>query len=309
MVKTGRKSFTKITVPNDVKKSRLIVLDQTNCEELGQLNNEPNKDMTRILDRTFTVFNYEIKEREFYVYEDEIFGLDINCNEQPNQDTLLQQSINEFAANKNVVLLIENLKFTESDDYRRDIESTFDQNDVLLSRRNIIIGRKVIKSTVKIKLHDIDGELLGSKILSTSYSYEIKAADRLNAISILRQRRRDGLKNLGAKIGFKIADAVSPYDIEILRFYYANTRNNEKFNLAEDIIQEEGDWESARILWTEITELGEDEEDRAKAFFNIGVYHERKGEFKKAVEALQKSASINSEVGSGYYSDLRSRYN
>lgn len=308
MVKTGQKSKTTITVPLDLKQRRLIVLNRTICSNEPYRSNSTDPTVMKIFGEALEYFNTEIKAREFYVYNDEIVEVNSICNQQIYPEPIAEQSIKEFTANENVLLSIEKMKITESDNFRQDIESTYDKNNVLLSRRNVVIGSKFITVTAAIKLYDIFGNIVDSSMLVDNYTYEVKGSNRLNSQSLLRQGQNLAYENIGKKIGFKIADAISPYEVEILRYYFANTRHNEKFNIAEDIIREEGDWESARIIWNEIAELEDDTEDRAKAYFNLGVYHEKNGSFKEAIEALKKSASLNSEVGSAYLNDLKRRY-
>lgn len=308
MVKTGQKSITKIPIPLEYKYKRLVVIDRTDCENepFRMDNSEPTK--LKITSETFKFLKKEINERDFYTFEEDVLKMSSVCSNQPFPAPLSINKVKEYTAGENLLLTIEKIDYFESDNFREDVESTYDKNNVLLSRRNVIIGRKLFSAKASIKLYNHGGELMDSLLLTDDYAYEVKGTNQINAQRLMNQGRDLAVENIGKKIGFKIADAVSPYEIEILRYYFANTRYNEKFNIAEDIISEDGDWEAASTLWREVAESEGKADDRAKAYFNLGVFHEKNGRFEEAITSLEKSAALNNEVGGEYLRDLRKRY-
>lgn len=307
-IKTGEISKTIIAIPDDFQQKELIILNRTVC------SNEPfiieNSDLTKkhVTDNTFEYLLKEIEERAFFSLNQEIKKSSSFCSNTPFPVPLTRKEVQEHAAEKNIILSIEKIHIVESDNFRNEVESTFDKNNVLLSSRNVIIGKKSISGTAAIKLYDHNSIIMDSLIIAENYWYEVKGTNQLNVQRLLNQGRDLALVNNGKKIGFKIADAVSPYDIEIVRYYFAYSRTNSKFNIAQELISDDGDWQSASFVWQEITESDKDGTDRAKAFFNRGLYHEKNGEFDSAISMLEQATLLNVEVGGDYLSDLKKRY-
>jgi hypothetical protein len=303
-IKTDATSTTLVEIPKEFNQNKLIILDRTDCS--NQTNNSPTNDI--VSREAFKYLKKEIEERDFYTYDQSLTVDQAICTHQFFPVPLERESVLNYTANDNVLLTVENIVHTETDEFRRDVESTYDENEVLIQERNVIIGQKTMTANAAIKVYDTLGQLMDSLTLNESYSYEVKASNKLSAQISLKKGRDLAVENIGKKLGFEIAESISPYYIKITRYYFAYSRTNSRFNRAQDLISEEGDWYTAGMVWQEITERYEDETDRAKAYFNLGVLHEKNSEFKKAIEMLEKSTALNEEVGGEYFNDLKKRY-
>lgn len=307
-IQTDERSEAKINIPEVLKGKEIVILNRTNCSNSPyNLENEDETKVT-ISNSTFDYLKTEIKERDYFSLQRDIIRSDAECTTNFFPEPLGSKVIEEHTENQNLLLTVEKLSFEEDDDFRKEVESTFDKNDNLVSKRNVIIGKKVISAKAAIKLYDTTGLLMDSLILSESYTYEVKGDNQLSAQNLLRRGRSLGLVNIGKKVGFAISEAVSPYYLQLTRYYFAYARYNSKFNVAQEIIEEEGDWMSASIVWTEIANSDDDASDRAKAYFNLAVYHEKNGEFDTAVKMAQQSALLSPQVGREYFLDLNKRY-
>ena len=307
-IETNDRSETTINIPEALKGKEIVVLNRTNCSNSPY--NLENNDETKVTIRnnTFDYLKNEIKERNYFSLKSDFIQSDAECSTNIFPESLTNNEVKKHTENQKLLLTIEKISFNEEDDFRKEVESTYDKNDNLVNSRNVIIGKKNISVNAAIKLYDTTGFLMDSLIISESYTYEVKGDNQLNAKNLLRRGRNLGLVNIGKKLGFAIAEATSPYYLELTRYYFAYARYNSKFNIAQEIIEDEGDWVSASIVWSEIANSDDDATDRAKAYFNLGVYHEKNGEFDTAVKMLQQSALLNPEVGRKYFLDLNARY-
>ncbi|MEX1192975.1 MAG: DUF6340 family protein [Brumimicrobium sp.] len=307
-IKTGKTSKTLINVPTDFKQKELIIIDRIDCvnEPFSKDNNDLTK--VKITSNVFEYLNKEIEERGFYKHDQEVMKLNSVCANRSSPESLDGNEALKYTNNKNVLLTVENIVYSEKDNFRQDVESTYDKNKVLIKERNVIIGEKIFTAQASIKVYDTLGKLMDSIVLEEEYSYEVKESNKLTAQMSLKKGRDLAMTNIGKIVGFKIAESVSPYYIDVVRYYYAYSRSNSSFNVAQDIIIDEEDWLSASFVWTEITERSDDEVERAKAYFNRGVYHEKIGEFELAIKMLEESKALNEKVGGEYLEDLKGRY-
>lgn len=308
-VETGATSKTLIDIPVEFSQKGFTIVDRTDCTNAPY--NEENSDPTknRITSNAIDYLEKEIKERAFYEYEEqEVIETSAICSNNLFPKPLGFEEVNKYADSNNVVLTIENIIYSEKDNYRRDVESTYDKNKVLIKERNVVIGEKIVSAQAAIKVYDTLGQMIDSLIVRDVYSYEVKEANKLLAQSSLRKGRNLAIINIGKKIGFQIAESASPYYVTIFRYYYAYSRTNSRFNAAQDIIKDKGDWLSASFVWHQITETEDNDIEKAKAFFNRGVFHEKNGEFELAIKMLEEATLLNEEVGKEYLDDLKNRY-
>jgi hypothetical protein len=308
-IKTGELVKAGFSVASEFKGKTLILVDRTNCsnDPFRSTNTEPT--FLTVKGYLIDYFNSEINARAFYTYTDNLIGSDAFCSNTPFPSPMSKNTVLEFIDNQEAVLLsLEKLTLIEGEDFRDEVESTYDRNNVLLSSRNVRIGRRTISGTMAIKFYNSTGNLLDSTIVTENYMYEVKATNQISAQRQLDQGRELALKNMGIKIGFKLAEVISPYYREVKRYYFAFSRYNTLFDEAYEVIMETNDWVTASHIWKAITESDSKDDDRAKAFFNLGVYYEKEGDYEAAKKMLEQSAAINNEVGGSYLIDLRARY-
>lgn len=307
-IKTDDTSSTLVKIPNAFNQKTLVVVDRTTCSNQRNhaINNPAAND--RIKREAFNYLKKEINERDFYDYDQSITVSKAICSHQFFPVPMQHDSVLKYTDNQHVLLTVENIIHTEKDEYHKDVESTYDKNEILISERNVVIGKKTFTAQAAIKVYDTLGQLMDSLTLNEQYAFEVKATTKLGAQRSLKKGKALAVENIGKALGFKIAESISPYYFTITRYYFANSRTNSRFNRAQELITEEGDWQMAGIVWREITERYEDETDRAKAYYNLGVLQEKNSEFEKAIEMLEKSTALNEEVGREYLNDLKKRY-
>lgn len=308
-LKTGATSKTLFDIPTEFRQKGITILDRTDCINDPYIEENADATVNTINSSALDYLKKEIKEREFYKYEElELRKEEAVCSNNFFPKPLGTEEVKEYSNSKNIVLTFENIEYSEKDNYRKDVESTYDKNKVLIKERNVVIGEKNISAEAAIKVYDTLGQLIDSLIIKEKYTYEVKEANRLLAQNSLRKGRNLAVINIGKKIGFEIAEAISPYNITIYRYYYAYSRTNSKFNAAQDIIKDEDDWLSASFVWRQIAETDKDDVERAKAFYNLGLFHEKNGEFDLAINMLEEATLLNEDVGREYLNDLKNRY-
>lgn len=308
-IKTGELIKAQFSVPKEYKGNTLVVVDRTNCSNAPFRTGNTEPTFLAVKGHLIDYFNSEIKAREFYTYTDSLIRSDAFCSNTPFPSPMSRAKVLEFMENQKAVLLsLEKLTIVEGEDFRDEVESTYDRNNVLLSTRNVRIGRRTISGTMAIKFYDSSGNLLDSTIVTDNYMYEVKATSQVGAQRQLNQGRDLALKNFGIRLGFKVAEAISPYYREVQRYYFAFSRYNNMFDEAYELIKETNDWEMASQMWKSITDSDSKDDDRAKAFFNLGVYNEKQGDYESAKKMLEQSAALNNEVGGDYLRDLKARY-
>ncbi|MGM0478941.1 MAG: DUF6340 family protein [Bacteroidota bacterium] len=307
-IKTNATSETIVAIPQELNQKKLIILDRTVCinEPHATTNNGPT--INAIKTEAFSYLKKEIREREFYTYDNSVKASKAVCTNRFFPVPMKKDSLSAIAAQRNVLLTVENIVYSEKDEFRKDVESTYDKNNVLIRERNVIIGEKKLTAQAALKVYDTLGMLMDSLSLNEQYAYEVKETNKLIAQRSLKKGRELAVENIGKKLGFKIAESISPYYIAITRNYFANSRTNTRFDRAHELIADQDDWYSASIVWGEITQRYEDKTDRAKAYYNLGVFHEKNGDVEKAIQMLEESTALNQEVGGKYLSDLKKRY-
>ncbi len=293
----------KIDVPKGFEQAELLVVNRTNdVNETGDNVSLNTKEKNKLVDHILNEFQNEVTDRKQL---ETVKG--IKQTKTVISGAFPRKINNEIAKRltfgRRLIAALEYINVNTEDTYYDDWENTYDVNNILIRRRKIVIGQKNIQAETGWRLYDTAGNVIDEFTINKQYSYQVKAVNRYTAKNKLAYELGVAQRNLGEKIGFQYADRISPYRSYIKRNYYIRSRTANQFEVAMKYI-DNNDWETALGVWQEIIEFRKNEQDVAKAYFNIAVYYEYIKELDKAIQYALLSTQTDSDIGYDYQKAL-----
>lgn len=196
--------------------------------------------------------------------------------------------------------------------------ATFDSDSRVVEGKPVIRKKKVKGEQVKetrfpvTLIMDIESgwriyDAHQKKIIDVNKFTEVKEyvswGSSYNDARIKLPSKRHSLKESGILAGEKYGFRISPIWVNVSRTYFAS--KEEKFKLAKSCVKL-GDWDGAIGFWKDMTSHDNIKLSR-RAYFNLAVAAEVKGQLDVALEYAKKSRDLGEKRAVSYIKTLNSR--
>ena len=152
------------------------------------------------------------------------------------------------------------------------------------------------------RIYDKQGKILDQFELKRNISWATTGSTIIEAVGSTLARV-DYTNSLSQQLGNQYAYHIAPYWITVSREFYKKGRN-QKLKIGGRYIST-NDWENAEKMYLDvISQTGGIGKDAAKAYYNLGLCYEYKGELAKAKECLSKSYAISGKSLALEYSNI-----
>ncbi len=155
--------------------------------------------------------------------------------------------------------------------------------------RDVVIHEATftVKLDTRWTLYDCDGEALDSHSMVDNGEWTGEGSTRADAKLGTGQPKKLKATFLGT-VGRKYRSRISPFTHHVLRLYYR--WGSSEIRAGHSRVQEQ-DWGAAERLWTEAAK-DSSKTLKAKAWHNLAVYHEQKGDLETALKYSKRAAKV-----------------
>ena len=278
---------------------------QDSTRELIRINRigEEGLEVNNIGEKILLEFTREMDDREYYTISKPISNVSIIKSESM-PSPIAREEIKKLCQKDIGIVSLEYLELKDEVTYRDEWDKVYDSNNKLLSRRSIVIGKKKISAIVGWRVYDFQGNVIDEYTTTDYYFYEVKGVNKYDAIKKINSKEVSSYNRLAKILGFGYAGRISAYSVYLDRNYFIRSTTSTVFENAIPFL-DSNDWERAKDHWEKSLKLSLKNRDLAKLYFNLGVYHEKRGYLDKAIKALEEACYFDNKIGEKYLNELK----